>query len=155
VIIRRRNAPVPATRARQAAGSARAELDRARQGPGRQAQVREDAAPDHARPPAASQAQIAAAENARARHAEAKLQRGPRRPRPDGRAGRSWTTHRPNPPPALSGKHSAKQPPAQNIPFLASEDTHSRLGSAAHMSGYTRGLPEQTHCVAQGALEEK
>jgi len=86
---------------------------------------------------------------------QAELQRARRRPRPDGRAGRSWTTHRPNPPPALSGKHSAKQPPAQNIPFLASEDTHSRLGSAAHMSGYTRGLPEQTHCVAQGALEEK
>ena len=74
---RARNAGQEAAQARKAAGSAHAELDRARQGPGRQAQVREDAARDQARPPAASEAQIAAAENARARrqararHAEA------------------------------------------------------------------------------------
>ncbi len=30
-----------------------------------------------------------------------------------------------------------------------------RLGSAARMSGYTCGLPGQTHCAAQGALAAK
>ena len=78
---RARNAGQETARARKAAGSARAELDRARQDPGRQAQVREDPAPDQARPPAAPGAQIAAAKNARARpqartrHAEAEPQR--------------------------------------------------------------------------------
>ncbi len=53
---RARNAGQETDRARKAAGSARAELHWARQGRGRQAQVREDAARDQARPPAASEA---------------------------------------------------------------------------------------------------
>jgi hypothetical protein len=62
--------------AQQAAGSARAELDRARDDADRQvAQIRGDAARDQAELRAAFEAQIAAAEDARAEHTAAELER--------------------------------------------------------------------------------
>ena len=79
---RARTAGQDAARAREAAQSARAELDRGRQAADRQViQVREDAARDQAELRAAFEARIAAAEDARAglearaEHAEAELQR--------------------------------------------------------------------------------
>ncbi len=79
---RARNAEQDAARAREAAESARAELDRARQAADRQVtQIRQDAARDQAEQKAEFEAQLAAAEDARAglqaraEHVEAELQR--------------------------------------------------------------------------------
>ena len=105
------------------------------------AQVREDAAPDQARLPAASEAQIAAAENARARpqararHAEAELQRARAdRDQTAGQAGLGQPTG-PNRRRRSPGNLAKSNYQRRTSPFCASEDTDSRLGSTGHIGG--------------------
>ena len=143
-----RNAAQEAARARKAAGSARAELDWARQDPEWQAQVREDAAPDQAKAPAASEAQIAEAENAharpqaRARHAEADLQRAHAdQDQTAGQAGLGQPTG-PTRRRCCPGNTAPSNHQRRTSPFCASEDTDSRPGSTAHISGSASVLPD-------------
>src|ERR1019366_2137255 len=72
---RARAAEQETARARQAAGSARAEPDRARDAADRQAQIREDATREQAELPAASETLATAAQDTRAEHTEAGLER--------------------------------------------------------------------------------
>ncbi len=123
-----------AARAREAAESACADLDQARDAA--QRQVRQDATRDQA-DLRALQAKIVAAGDARAARQPAQsgprpscnvpaltLTRQPGRPPQHPRPG--------TPPPALAGKLSDEQLAAQNIPLRASGSTDSRVSSTVH-----------------------